>query len=177
MAGEFDRSFLRYMKEYCVDQVIILGHINPDGDAAGSVMGLAHYIRYNYPEYRVIPYLANTMDKGPKRMVLEDTLFDPFQKPKINGKYAVIVCDSARVERIVGAEYLEGAHFTLLIDHHLWNARYCDVNYVMESEACAHNVYDLVDNEKITKAACESYPNVADYLYLGILHDTSTALH
>ena len=28
-----------------VDTAVILGHINPDGDAVGSVMGVAYYLR------------------------------------------------------------------------------------------------------------------------------------
>ena len=32
-----------------VDTAVILGHINPDGDAVGSVMGVAYYLRENFP--------------------------------------------------------------------------------------------------------------------------------
>lgn len=60
------------MKSNELDTVVVLGHINPDGDAAGSVMGIAHYIGVNYPEYQVFPYLADTIDKGPKLQVRQD---------------------------------------------------------------------------------------------------------
>lgn len=54
----FDTVFDETMQTHNLDTVVILGHLNPDGDAAGSVMSLAHYIHVNYPQYRVFPYLA-----------------------------------------------------------------------------------------------------------------------
>ena len=49
MAFDFNKQFEKMMREYDVTEVVLLGHMNPDGDAAGSVMGLAHYIKVNYP--------------------------------------------------------------------------------------------------------------------------------
>ena len=74
----FDTVFDETMQTHNLDTVVILGHLNPDGDAAGSVMSLAHYIHVNYPQYRVFPYLANTMERGPKKMVVEDKTFVTF---------------------------------------------------------------------------------------------------
>ena len=39
----FDKEFHFIMQKHDLNTVIILGHLNLDGDAAGSVMGLAHY--------------------------------------------------------------------------------------------------------------------------------------
>lgn len=64
----FDTVFDETMQTHNLDTVVILGHLNPDGDAAGSVMSLAHYIHVNYPQYRVFPYLAKTLERGPKKM-------------------------------------------------------------------------------------------------------------
>ena len=63
----FDTVFDETMQTHNLDTVVILGHLNPDGDAAGSVMSLAHYIHVNYPQYRVFPYLAKTLERGPKK--------------------------------------------------------------------------------------------------------------
>lgn len=60
MIFDFDKEFQNMMQKHSLNTVILLGHLNPDGDAAGSVMGLAHYIKVNYPQYRVIPYLEDT---------------------------------------------------------------------------------------------------------------------
>ena len=50
---KFDSVFKELMQACHLDTVVILGHLNPDGDAAGSVMSLAHYIHVNYPQYKV----------------------------------------------------------------------------------------------------------------------------
>ena len=64
MEFDFKNEFESMMKSNELDTVVVLGHINPDGDAAGSVMGIVHYIGVNYPEYQVFPYLADTIDQN-----------------------------------------------------------------------------------------------------------------
>ena len=116
----FDSTFKEMMQSHNLDTVIILGHMNPDGDAAGSVMSLAHYIHVNYPQYKVIPYLAETLERGPKKLVLEDKVFTPFEKPDTDGKtYCVIVCDNATLKRMVGLEYFRAAAASIVVDHHV----------------------------------------------------------
>ena len=83
---DFDKEFENMMTSNKLDTVVLLGHINPDGDAAGSVMGLAHYIKVNYPQYEVLPYLADTIDKGPNKIIKTDKVFNPFEKPNVEGK-------------------------------------------------------------------------------------------
>ena len=63
----FDTVFDETMQTRNLDTVVILGHLNPDGDAAGSVMSLAHYIHVNYPQYRVFPYLAKRWSVARKK--------------------------------------------------------------------------------------------------------------
>lgn len=43
MKFNFDSVFKEMMKSHDLDTVVILGHLNPDGDAAGSVMSVALY--------------------------------------------------------------------------------------------------------------------------------------
>ena len=74
MALSFNEQFEKMMREYDVTEVVLLGHMNPDGDAAGSVMGLAHYIKVNYPQYTAWPFLSDKLDKGPKKQVMEDEI-------------------------------------------------------------------------------------------------------
>ena len=174
MTFNFDKEFQNIMQNHSLKTVIILGHLNPDGDAAGSVMGLAHYIKVNYPQYRVFPYLADTLDRGPKKQIKTDEVFNPFVKPDMAGeRYAVIVCDTAVLTRLIGKEYYEHAEASMVIDHHASNEGYGDVNYTKISEACAENVYYILDQEKLKKAiVSEMRPTAADYIYMGILHDT-----
>ena len=80
----FDEKFMQLMEEKNLDTVVLMGHINPDGDAVGSVMGLAHYIKVNYPQYKVFPYLGKNMDKGAAKMVQKDRVFAPFKMPELS---------------------------------------------------------------------------------------------
>ena len=73
---DFDKEFENMMTSNKLDTVVLLGHINPDGDAAGSVMGLAHYIKVNYPQYEVLPYLADTIDKA-RFSTVKSPVFSP----------------------------------------------------------------------------------------------------
>lgn len=170
----FDEVFEKMMKTKGLQAVVLLAHINPDGDAAGSVMGLAHYIRQNWMQYQVFPYLAEQLDKGPKQVIRNDPFFRPFVQPELSTvPYAVIVCDTSTVERIAGRELYEGAAASLVLDHHASNNGYGDVNYRKISEACAENVFFMVNQERLKDAAkCRDGWNAAKYIYLGIVHDT-----
>lgn len=174
---EFDLAFEKMMEEKNLETVVILAHINPDGDAAGSVMSLAHYIRWNYPAFTVIPYLSEKLDKGPKQMILNDAYFSPFEKPDLKeSAYGVIVCDTATMARIAGKEYYDGASASIVLDHHASNEGYGDVNCRVISESCSENIFYMLNPDKIRKAV-ESHTdqcglNVAEYIYLGMIHDT-----
>lgn len=171
---DFEKEFENMMTSNKLDTVVLLGHINPDGDAAGSVMGLAHYIKVNYPQYEVLPYLADTIDKGPNKIIKTDKVFNPFEKPNVEGKkFAVIVCDNAVIVRMAGREYYEAATASMVIDHHASNEGYGNINYTKVSEACAENIFYILDKNSLEKATTlELHPTAADYIYLGIIQDT-----
>ena len=170
MEFNFNMEFEKMMEEHHAKSVVLLGHINPDGDASGSVMALAHYIKNVYPQYHAYPYLAETLDKGPKLFVRQDKEFDPFQLPQILEEYIIIQCDTATKKRITGIEFYERAAAVMLIDHHAANDHYGDINYVKISPACAQNVYEILDWSRWKRT---THPDAADYVYLGIIHDTS----
>ena len=141
MAFDFNEQFEKMMREYDVTEVVLLGHMNPDGDAAGSVMGLAHYIKVNYPQYTAWPFLSDKLDKGPKKQVMEDEIFAPFERPKLaSERYAVIVCDTATLKRLIGMKYYQRAVVSMIIDHHASNEGYGIINDIKVSESCAYNV-------------------------------------
>lgn len=174
MVFDFNEQFEKMMKDNDMTEVVILGHMNPDGDAAGSVMGLAHYIKTNYPQYTPWPFLSDKLDKGPKKQVMEDKIFTPFERPQLQtSNYAVIVCDTATLKRLIGMKYYQRSAVSMAIDHHASNEGYGTINYKKVSESCAYNVFEILDNEMMKKAARAPHPNAADYLYMGILHDTS----
>ena len=177
MIFNLNEAFENMMQSHDLNTVVLLAHMNPDGDAAGSVLGLAHYIHDVYPQYTVLPYLASTLDTGPKKLVADDTLFDPYVLPEAE-RYGVIVCDTATKKRMIGLEIYDKAVSSIVINHHAANEGYGDVNCTLVSEACSENVFFFLDWKRWTNldnAECATkniHPNAADYLYLGILHDT-----
>lgn len=208
--GGFDEAFRNMMKSSGCTAVLVLAHVNPDGDAAGSVMSIAHYLRVKYPEFTIIPYIGSNIDKGPKLMLDEDPYFRPFEKPEMQirnsmggvlsgrdlhnegaalsgdgvtelkpGSFAVISCDTSTEERVCGHEYFENAAASIAIDHHENSELFADANYVRIGEANCENIYYAIGYENLKNAVeieKKSYngPCAADYLYLGIMHDTET---
>lgn len=161
------------MQENNLDTVVLLAHINPDGDAAGSVMGLAHYIKHTYPMVKVIPYLSDKLDKGSKKQVLQDQTFMPFEKPDLVSAYGAVICDTATVERIFGKDYYAAAASTIVLDHHASNEGYGDVNYTNIAESCAENIFYMLDQEALKKTVIPGEgSHAAEYIYLGMIHDT-----
>ena len=89
-------------------------------------------------------------------------------------RFATVICDTATLARLSGREFYEASVASIVIDHHASNEGYGDRNYTKVSEACAVNVFYSLNQDDLKKAAeAEEYPNAADYIYLGIVHDTN----
>ena len=55
---------------------------------------------------------------------------------------------------------------TFCVDHHISNQNFADANYIFpEASSTCELVYELIDEEKITK-------EIAECIYVGIVHDT-----
>ncbi|MBQ8803621.1 MAG: DHH family phosphoesterase [Tyzzerella sp.] len=144
--------------------VAIGGHVRPDGDCVGSCMGLYQYIKNNYPEIAVDVYLEEIPDsfhmievtKEIKHEVQEDKIYDLF-----------IALDCGDAGRLGFSECLfENARTTLCVDHHISNRAFADENYIVpEASSTSELIYRLLDKESITT-------EIAECLYLGIVHDT-----
>jgi phosphoesterase RecJ-like protein len=161
-------------------KILVLAHINPDGDAVGSTMALAHYLQTLYPDIMIIPYLEQVEDCI-REVVDSDKVFKnvftyPFYLLNHETEYAVICCDTATVDRVGGGKNLfDNAQVSIVIDHHLLNSGYADFNYLNTLEACAENVYQIIDWERLAQMSADKQElqYIADYIYLGTLHDTT----
>lgn len=144
--------------------VAIGGHVRPDGDCVGSCLGLYQYIQNNYPEITVDVYLEEIPDsfhmieatKEIKHEVQENKKYDLF-----------IALDCGDAARLGFSECLfQNANATLCVDHHISNMAFADENYIVpDASSTSELIYRLLDKERITT-------EIAECLYLGIVHDT-----
>lgn len=144
--------------------VVIIGHVNPDGDCIGSCLGMYNYLTENFDGLDVSVYLEPMGKKFGylKGYDLVKHEYDPEKKFDL-----CITLDASDVKRLGAfAPYLEDAADSLCIDHHVTNLGMAKVNVVESSaSSCCEVLYGLLDAEKISQT-------VAECLYTGIVHDT-----
>lgn len=154
----FDKVF-----EYS-QKVAIGGHIRPDGDCVGSCMGLFLYLKENYPNIQVDVYLEEI--PVPFQFITDSNLI----KHEVHNQeeYDLFIALDSGDEGRLGftKELFQRTEKTICIDHHISNQGYAKENYIEPSaSSTAELIFDLFDVDKITK-------EVAECLYLGIVHDT-----
>ena len=147
-----------------VRTVAVAGHVNPDGDCIGSVMGIWLYLRDNYPQIHAETYLETYRDVFSYIEGLEQA------KSTCDSKHVpdlMILTDISSRSRIgVAGKLAEMAPRTLCFDHHVTNRdSYTWVDNRPDASSACEVVYEHLDPEKIS-CAC------AAALYTGIIHDT-----
>jgi len=145
---------------------LLFGHIDPDGDCIGSMLALAAFLRERGKEVACFTPgdMAEIYLDLPlvKLFMREEDL--PSFKPDM-----VFALDSPTTARTADLVMHGNGVPVVNIDHHPTNERYGDINVVDErASAAAILVYRFLASiapERIT-------PEIADYLYLGVLMDT-----
>lgn len=148
-----------------VHTVGISGHIHPDGDCVGSVLGLSLYLKQNFPMLKVHPYLESIGKSYQLLNGLEciDTGYH-FPKEPFD---LFISLDCGSLDRLGNAvEAFQSAKKKVAFDHHITNTHFADENYVDGSASSTCEVlFGYMEPERIELP-------VAEALYLGIVHDT-----
>ena len=143
------------------------GHVRPDGDCVGSVMGLYLYLKKELPEARIDVYLERPADIFcciPKI----DVIKSDFEKEvRADKQYDVFLALDCNAERLGAVEMLyEKAGRRINIDHHISNTGCGDLNIIEpEKSSTCELLYELFDRERIDE-------EIAKTLYIGIIHDT-----
>ncbi len=165
------------------NRIIIMSHINPDGDSLGAGLGLLHTLnRYNEIKKKED---KDYMDKV-VRFVLQDPI--PRNLKFLEGselversdhvvskyRYDLAICvDAATSERLGSAQkHLEESDYVINIDHHVSNTRYGDLNYVEDISSTSEIIYNLVNEMKI-----EITRGIGEALYTGLVNDTGNFSH
>lgn len=168
-----------------VKNIILTAHINPDGDALGSLLAfyfmIDEYCKKNNTE-KMVKIIID--DKLPKYMRhFEDTgliwnyekFADEFKKNFQNDeKFDLFISlDCANEERygkVVGIKKLSKE--SINIDHHISNTEHADFNYVEDICSTGELLYQFLKIFDI-----ELTEKIAGYMYLGIINDTGNFRH
>jgi len=159
------------------NSIVITNHINPDGDAMGSALGLAEVLKKEGKKVQVIvpnqyPNFLKWMDNGNKTLIYED------EKDKADEliKEADLIFHldynslkrSGPMEAVLG----EVTAKRIMIDHHQEPGDFCDVCYSDTSmSSTCEMVYHFTNNlgwENLLDA------RIAANLYAGITTDTGS---
>jgi phosphoesterase RecJ-like protein len=151
------------------DTFIITAHINPDGDAVGSSLGLALSLRGIGKNVKVV--LNNYSQKYLHLPGMEMVCEGVEDGCELGG--TVLIClDCANKERLFTESRFGEFKQTVNIDHHISNTSYADVNYIYKTAASAGEVIlELLDGY---------FPinrDIADVLLLALLSDTGGLSH
>lgn len=143
--------------------IAIGGHIRPDGDCVGSVMGLYLYLKKVMPKTEIDVYLDKPADIFQCISHIED-IKSEFNTNKV---YDVFVALDTSDDRLGDAETIyRSAHKKINIDHHISNSGCGDVSIVEpERSSTAELLYDLMEPEMVDE-------EIAKAIYIGIIHDT-----
>ena len=147
--------------------ILIITHINPDGDTLGSASALKSYIgnkadiliqindNFNFPStYHFLPYLNNALNFS--------TLKDKYD--------LVIALDCASIDRIIeqARSIFDKSDNTIAIDHHKTNKGYAKTNLIRGGISSTGEVlFDFFEKLNI-----EITQQMAIGLYAAILTDT-----
>ena len=144
--------------------VLISGHVRPDGDCAGSCLGLWNYIRANYPEKEAAVYLE-PLPNNLKFLPGVSGILSVEQLPETADLFVSL--DASTADRLgAAAKFLEKSRDSVVIDHHVTNTGFGKENVINGDASSACEVlYEQLREDGMTKEA-------AVCLYTGIIHDT-----
>lgn len=145
--------------------LLLVSHVNPDGDTIGAALGLAWALRSRGKVARVS--CADPLTPG----LLLMPGAEEFAPRTLTDEDCVVAIDTADIQRL-GSVY-DAERFArvplVVIDHHITNSRFGAVNFVEDRSSTAELVLDLIHHMGIpldrTMATC---------LMTGLVTDTQS---
>ena len=153
----------QYINQY--DRFLVVGHIDPDGDCISSLLSLAYGLRRI--QKKVIPAIDS-----PRPAIFER--FQPISQIHFSSDIdlddfdAIITVDSSTADRMGKYERFIGKKQNFVIDHHVTNLKWGDLNWLdVEASSAAEMIYRFLKDLGI-----EYDPVLATVNLLGIQTDT-----
>lgn len=148
------------------NNIVLLCHNNPDGDAIGSTLSMYYILTKLGKEVDIV------INKPPKRFNFLEG-FQDIKEESSKDYDTAIILDTATIDRVNDpSSILSKVEKKYVIDHHISNTHYGDENYIKKYPSCCQVVYDIAKklNIKITKELGEA-------LMTGLLTDTGGFSH
>jgi cyclic-di-AMP phosphodiesterase len=134
------------------DQVIIMGHRNPDMDAIGAAIGISKIAEMNQKDGYIV---MNTqeIDTGVKRLLAEiknqEKLFSRFIKPEYALEIAtdetlLVIVDTHKPTLVIDEKILNKIDKRVVIDHHRRGEEFIDNPLLVYMEPYASSTAELV---------------------------------
>jgi phosphoesterase RecJ-like protein len=154
------------------ERILLLTHLNPDGDAIGSLLGMWHV--FHRMGKSAVPLASSPLAHSMLHLPAIEQV--QVYAPGMALPEADLVCmvDTAEPHR-VGALYDDHAAALdtrplVIIDHHVTNAGRGTINLVdPHSASCADLIYRLLQ-----AMAVEITPDIATCLLMGVMSDTQS---
>ena len=145
----------------------ISGHIRPDGDCAGSCLGMALYLQKAMPGVRVDVFLENFSDALTKNLAGAEEIRHDYVTDLDH--YDAFLCLDCEKERLGDAlDLFMKAEKKINIDHHRTNSSDTDYAYVdPDAAATGEIIYDI-----ITAMGDEIDAHTGEALYAALTTDT-----
>lgn len=153
------------------DNIIIVGHVNPDGDTVGAGLALLLGLEKKYPNKKIDFALQDNVPqniaflKGSNKIKKTEDVAD------LNYDLAIFV-DSATIERVGKVVGIVGDIFKINIDHHISNPKYGDINVVKDISSTSEIMYSILKELDI-----EITLEIGEAIYLGLVNDTGNFAH
>ena len=145
--------------------ILVVSHIAPDGDAVGSLLGIAEPLRARGKD------VTAAIDDGVPAELRFIPASETIQSTVSAGHFDLLISvDSSDLSRIgeVGAYGLANSKRAINLDHHPTNTRYGDIHLLApEAVAAVEIVYDL-----LSIMGCEITTDIAYALLTGLVTDT-----
>ena len=139
---------------------VITAHHHPDGDAIGSSIGLYLALK------KIGKNVDIVIDEVPKTFKYLVGYGDI--KSDSDKIYDVgLILDNANIDRINKPNIVKNMKMKVVIDHHISNTLYADVNYVETLSSCSMVIYKL-----IKELGIEVDIDIGNAIYTGLLTDT-----
>ena len=149
------------------ERFVVVAHHNPDGDAVGSMLGLARALRaagadvvMAHPDAEPVP--------SDLAFLISDGESIARELPPDLGERVLVAVDCASAERLWEQPVHEGARLVVNVDHHQDNTRFGDLNLIEpDASSTAEVILGIVEG-----AGWPVTRDVAEPLYVGLVTDT-----